>query len=267
MIDKSENGKASAPTRGEKSRQNKEREKAKGKGKGKLADRLRWSLVVDLDTYHFRSDAKGDPVAKRNGIVDPFAAYPRAVLAPEIFNRNVAASGNQPGVMTRNRIGINANGALTAPTDHGLARRHLNRLLTPDESTDGNGGSRCSSGGHGRSRKCITDPMHGTNQPTIVSRVAERPPKLRDQRRKTRFRDVHPRPEGRAQLLVSHGIGLVFYEDEKQVERLWREVDVRSFSLHQPCTNVDDDRTHVVPFTELYEASDRLRLVTPLSDR
>ena len=88
--------------------------------------------------------------------------------------------------------------------------------------------------------------MQRANDATTVSGIAERFAKLRDERRKARLGDMNAGPERGVQLLVRYGVRLVPDEDQQQVERLRREVDVDPLPSHQARALVNDNRTHVL---------------------
>ena len=73
-------------------------------------------------------------------------------------------------------------------------------------------------------------------------RIAERFAKLRDERCKARLGDMNAGPERGVQLLVWYGVRLVPDEDQQQVERFRREMDVDPLPSHQARADVDDNR-------------------------
>ena len=57
--------------------------------------------------------------------MDTLAGHPSAVLAPEVFDRDRAFGHVQPGVVARDRVRIDVNGASAVATDHRLAGGQL----------------------------------------------------------------------------------------------------------------------------------------------
>ena len=92
----------------------------------------------------------------------------------------------------------------------------------------------------------VADAVQRANHATIVRGIAERLAKLRDERRKARLGDMNAGPERGVQLLVRHGVRLVPDEDQQQLERFRREMDVDPLPSHQARADVDDNRIHVL---------------------
>ena len=118
-------------------------------------------------------------------------------------------------------------------------------MAAPDQPAHGRPGHRCVAGDDRISDERVADPVERANHAAIARRIAECFAKLRDERRKARFRDMNAGPERRMQLLVRTALGWFLTRISKRSNAF----GARRMSIlppHQVRADVDDNRTHTL---------------------
>ncbi len=92
----------------------------------------------------------------------------------------------------------------------------------------------------------VADTVERANHAAIARVIPECFAKLRHQRRKARLGNMNAGPKSRVELIVRYSVRLVLDENDQQVERFRRKVDVDPLPSYQARADVDDNRTHVL---------------------